>query len=511
MCEAGEDYGGCRAPPGRPRVSSAQKCMKCKEGAPVLVIRVGDAFCKACFREYFVHKFRAMLGKNRVIFPGEKVLLALSGGPSSSSMLRQVQEGLSRETAKRLRFVPGVIYVDEGAVCKQSPGEREDTLTQMQALLQASGFPHHLIHLEEVFKLPSSILQRVPHAPSPPESSYKVAVEGFIHQQRRGVAGTGDTVAPEGQVQERLAVLSMQEGAAASPGGLLPDSALTEELRRLFGAVTTLTAKEELLQMLRTHLILHTARTQGYSKVMMGDSCTRVAVKLLTNLSLGRGAFLALDTGFMDDRHGDVVVVRPMREYTAKEVAFYNRLFGVPTVFMPALDTKVLEKPSIHRLVERFLYALQAEFPSTVSTVYRTGEKLSATLADTTAKPEHCLLCLCVLDTSVVEGSTLQALLISEELSQKRPLDLPPARGGCCAGAGAHRCCGSPPASGTRARADFLPLLCYGCRLTIKDMTCLEPLPPYIWSEAERRRRRAAIKQEIQEYLLEDEAAEPKS
>lgn len=27
-----------------------------------------------CFREYFVHKFRAMLGKNRVIFPGEKVL-----------------------------------------------------------------------------------------------------------------------------------------------------------------------------------------------------------------------------------------------------------------------------------------------------------------------------------------------------------------------------------------------------------------------------------------------------
>lgn len=27
----------------------------------------------ACFREYFVHKFRAMLGKNHVIFPGEKV------------------------------------------------------------------------------------------------------------------------------------------------------------------------------------------------------------------------------------------------------------------------------------------------------------------------------------------------------------------------------------------------------------------------------------------------------
>lgn len=65
-----------------------------------------------------------------------QVLLALSGGPASSAMLRQVQEvrvgvmgglggynshtpltlhlcqGLSRETAKRLRFIPGLIYVD---------------------------------------------------------------------------------------------------------------------------------------------------------------------------------------------------------------------------------------------------------------------------------------------------------------------------------------------------------------------------------------------------------------
>lgn len=35
-------------------------------------------------------------------------------------------------------------------MCGQSPEDREDTLTRMQALLQASGFPHHLIHLEEV-------------------------------------------------------------------------------------------------------------------------------------------------------------------------------------------------------------------------------------------------------------------------------------------------------------------------------------------------------------------------
>lgn len=46
----------------------------------------------------------------------------------------------------------------------------------------------------------------------------------------------------------------------------------------------------------RTHLIVQTARDRGYAKVMMGESLTRVAIKLLTNLSLGRGAFLAVDT-----------------------------------------------------------------------------------------------------------------------------------------------------------------------------------------------------------------------
>lgn len=45
--------------------------------------------------------------------------------------------------------------------------------------------------------------------------------------------------------------------------------------------------------------------------------------------------------GFTDQRHGDVMVVRPMRDYTAKEIAFYNRFFSVPTVIVPPLFTKV--------------------------------------------------------------------------------------------------------------------------------------------------------------------------
>ncbi|NXT25648.1 CTU2 protein, partial [Syrrhaptes paradoxus] len=467
--------------------SYPRSCMKCGQGSAVLVIRLGDPFCRDCFREYFVHKFRAMLGKNRVIFPGEKVLVAVSGGAASSAMLRQVQEGLSREAAKKLRFVPSLVYVDEGAVRRQTPAQREETLARMETLLQATGFPYHLAHLEEALELPPSILQPGPGGSGEPGPSYKEAVDGFIQQQRQD--RDGGTALPGLGTQDTPA------GPPAAPR--LPTAARTQELLRLFEAVETTTAREELLQMLRTHLILQTARTRGYTKVMTGESCTRVAIKLLTNLALGRGAFLAVDTGFVDDRHGDVLVVRPMREYTAKEIAFYNHFFDVPTVIVPPLLTKRREKPSIHRLTESFLLGLQEDFPSTVSTVYRTGEKLSPAPAKASSESERCLLCLCALD---IEGG--------EWGRQWGGL-----RGVLCQPWGHHTVTTEGPCPHrAESKAAFIPLLCYGCRLTFKELVRLwgapellplgmgvsipmapllqgplATLPPYVRAEAQRR------------------------
>lgn len=47
------------------------------------------------------------------------------------------------------------------------------------------------------------------------------------------------------------------------------------------------------------------------------------------------------EQGFSDSRYGDIILVRPMRDYSAKEIAYYNRMFSVPSVFIPSLDTKV--------------------------------------------------------------------------------------------------------------------------------------------------------------------------
>lgn len=47
-------------------------------------------------------------------------------------------------------FIWHLVCYSEGAVCGQSLAERAETLLQMETILQASGFPYHLAHLEEV-------------------------------------------------------------------------------------------------------------------------------------------------------------------------------------------------------------------------------------------------------------------------------------------------------------------------------------------------------------------------
>ncbi|KAM6223828.1 cytoplasmic tRNA 2-thiolation protein 2 [Rhynchocyon petersi] len=513
MCQVGEDYGEAVAvgpPPPRSGLQSRQKCVKCKDGVPVVVIRAGDAFCRDCFKAYYIHKFRAMLGKNRLIFPGERVLLAWSGGPSSSSMVWQVLEGLSRNSAKQLRFVPGVLYVDEGAACGRSMEDRAETLAEVQSILHATGLPWHAVALEEVFSLPQSVLRCVHQESAVDDGAYKEAVDSFIRQQGLGTLGPEDSPSLAPRVEQPSPQNPQDPQSLAS----LPTAAQTEALSKLFKSVRTLTAKEELLQTLRTHLILHIARTHGYSKVMTGDSCTRLAIKLLTNLALGRGAFLAWDTGFADERHGDVVVVRPMRDHMLKEVAFYNRLFSVPTVLTPAMDTKAPEKASIQRLMEAFVFRLQAQFPSTVSTVYRTSEKLVKTpRAGQGAAPPRpsCLLCLCTLDIDSAGLATAFGAQTAIATSQKQTAGLQtraeePIASCCSPGPGRDRGCsrGTRPSEREDLQVCVLEQLCYSCRVNMKDLPSVEPLPPYILTEAQLRSHRVQVTREIQEFLIED-------
>lgn len=67
------------------------------------------------------HKFRATLGKSKLVNRGERVLVCVSGSLSSVSLLHMIWTGLQQSTYKRLTFDPVVLYIDGNSMINVKP------------------------------------------------------------------------------------------------------------------------------------------------------------------------------------------------------------------------------------------------------------------------------------------------------------------------------------------------------------------------------------------------------
>ncbi|XP_013408735.1 cytoplasmic tRNA 2-thiolation protein 2-A [Lingula anatina] len=454
MCSVqdGEDVIPERKKTGKFTEGERRPCMKCGESAAV-IIRVNDAFCRGCFLTYCTHKFRSAFGKSKLIRDGEKVLVAFSGGQSSTALLHLIQEGLSERAQKKLRFIPSFVFIDEGAVLNQTQEERSETCQQVAALLQQSGFPWNIISLEKIMQESNSL-------------------EKF-------------------ELSEQFESLHVSEKDQ-------------EELKSLWNSVKTLSAKEEMIRTLRSRLLVSIATAGGYSKVLVGDTGTKLSIRLLSDVAQGRGMHLPFETGFADCRHPEMKIVRPVRDFTAKEVAMYNAFHNLQPLVLPALTTKAASNASIERLTETFVTGLQADFPSTVSTIFRTGEKLS--VEDMDSEVDRCQFCQAPLDTNVPASSALNATLFSQSLSQKSSTSTIGGASNCdktdsCCGEGDGSC--QTQKDFRLTKEDLADVLCYGCRLVIKDMNSVDDLlPANVLQSAAAAVRRKKMKDEIQDFLL---------
>lgn len=88
------------------------KCNKCREQVPCILLRGKDAYCKKCFLNGTVHKFKALLGKHRLINPKDSVLVCHEPGHASAALLHFLRTGLDLETPKKLRFKLVFLFID---------------------------------------------------------------------------------------------------------------------------------------------------------------------------------------------------------------------------------------------------------------------------------------------------------------------------------------------------------------------------------------------------------------
>ncbi|XP_038068458.1 cytoplasmic tRNA 2-thiolation protein 2-like isoform X2 [Patiria miniata] len=464
--------------------ASSRDCMKCGDRA-VVIARIKDAFCRSCFLTYFVHRFRATFGKAKVIRDGDKVLLAFSGGQCSSAMVSLVKRGLDQSTHKKLRFTPALIYIDEGVVTGQSKEERATTCQKISDIMKETGFPWYIASLEEALEIPAQN--------SSPDTCQ--AGSSFHSNQDPNT-----------------------DELAGKLEGLCLETEHTQRCRDLLASAKSLTAKQDLVSNLRNRLLVHKARQLGYHKVAVGDSGTRLSSGILANLAKGRGASIPVAMAFADDRWSDVTILRPMREFTTKEIVMYNALFNVDSLFQPTLATMAGDYASIDTLTETFINELQTNFPSTVSTVFRTGEKMCTAGSDDPDAVRRCSMCKSALDTSVGISSALSATRFSLHISRKegsstnensckatKPDDA------TCTDSSSEQCCGQGDGSchsnqmKSVSAESLSKTLCYGCQVTVRDMD-LNLLPSYIVEESAKIERRSRMRDEIKDFLLCEES-----
>lgn len=165
----------------------------------------------------------------------------------------------------------------------------------------------------------------------------------------------------------------------------------SNHLQQLFDATTTTTAKEDLLSHLYRKMLLQVAKENGYKYIMVADCATSIAVSILADVAQGRGSQLPFSVSFRDNR-SDIAILRPMREFTKKEVQYYNHICDVISFTKPSFSTLASSHASIYRLSQELIYGLQTSFPSTINTVLKTGNKISSTFDR--EERAHCALCL---------------------------------------------------------------------------------------------------------------------
>lgn len=172
-----------------------------------------------------------------------------------------------------------------------------------------------LVNFCQVLELPGEVVTSVPPSSDRPASAYKAAVDEFLQKNSSFVTEpeeeeTSFPDVPESRTRLLQQLMSSAQTLTArqdllhnlrSDSSRLGSSAPTSVFCGFVHvAFSTSHPRSDWLPPLRSlsrqHLLVHTARSQGYSKLMLGDHCTRLAVKLLTSISLGRGAQLAQDT-----------------------------------------------------------------------------------------------------------------------------------------------------------------------------------------------------------------------
>lgn len=359
-----------------------KNCKKCNEKAVVAKL-----MCAECFIISIRHKFRASLGSTKIVRRHSKVLLHFTGTTESVCLTEMIRFAFEEATHKRLCFDLELVFIDENCVSTKplDVDQRIEKLKQVTKVLDQ--FPRFKCHHTSIA--------------IPPSGDLKLLNEIS---------------------KEDMSTVMNQE----------------EKFRLNFNSLKSLTSKQDFLDVTRSEILRHSAIALKCQYVFLCDTSIELANRLITKISLGRGSSVALDVAFCDDRVEAIKFVRPIKELIAEDAHTYNKIENLAFLEPSSFGDDFGQHASIQNLTSRFIGDLQQNFPSTVSTVFRTCNKIMPTkdappvaddldvrshfanlnLADQT---KRCIICKSYLDYT--DSETLYAIAFSKQVSSSKQIE----------------------------------------------------------------------------------------
>lgn len=335
-------------------------CKKCNNLQANIILRGKDAYCKVCFLAVTTHKFKGYLGKHRFVRPNEKILIVYKPGHPITAMLHMIRTGIDLSTHKKLRFNPIILFIEESID----------------------------MSIEDRKKFLYKIKEDVDHFKFPLYFASKPLFIKNNQEYTKDMIFTG------------IEQITLEENDTLN----LNSCALTSNLN----------IKEDYDNIIERNLLIHVSRLLECACTFTTEIAVDLAAQLLTNVSLGRGHQLSLDIGDKDDRNLDVSIVRPLRIFELKELVYYNIYNNLEPLHL--IDNKSATKQqTLHNLLNKFVNDLQTNYPATISTIVKTGEKLCVDQKN--IEEDRCTLCQGPIKRMTNELSSAESTKFSHHIS----------------------------------------------------------------------------------------------
>lgn len=344
-------------------------------------------------------------GGNSEVNVSANIAVAFSGGPSSRALLRTATQYFRPETAfvnrdARRRKASGEDAADASSTAAtertQPPAGKARAAGNSAGRFNEVG-KIYVVYIDDSAIIPDGVdrteaARRMVEDEGCPDLHFVGLKLGDIFRS------TSEESALEGIPWKLLDVDSQQLSSTASSV-----SDPTQALKDLFaslhpantprtGASSARTRVEDLHRILVSALLRRTAQQYDCAALLLGDTATRVSIRLIEDLAKGAGHKLPVQ-GSYAAWIDDLLVVRPFKTHLIQDVLFYTSALGLDPlqpeqhVVPPTVSTAdvlantnsnapAMDKSSIARLTETFILNLEKGVPSTVTTIGKTGSKL---------------------------------------------------------------------------------------------------------------------------------------